>query len=64
MILLGYYAFVTAGAFIGGKILSACLSDENSKPKENENRVKHDTSSYDSDYEPQALRDIEWGVLI
>ena len=64
MILLGYYALVTVGTLVGGTVLSACLPDEGGKPKENENRMKYGSSNCSSDSECQALRDIEWGVLI
>ncbi len=63
MFLLGYYAIVTAGAVIGGKILSVCLSDDKDTPKNDEDK-KQSFSHPDVDYEPFELRSSEWCVLI
>ena len=64
MFLLSYYAIITAGAVIGGKILSACLPDENSQPKKADEDEKQSYSHIDVDYEPFELRSSEWCVLI
>ena len=64
MFLLGYYALVTAGMFVGSKVLSACIPDEDSKPKERDNRAHYDGSSSDSYYEPFATSSSEWAVYL
>ena len=64
MFLLGYYAIVTAGALIGGKILSACLPDADSASKKENENDKPSYHHFDADYEPFELRSSEWCVLI
>jgi hypothetical protein len=63
MFLLTYYAIITVGTVVGGKILSVCLSDDKGTQKKDEDK-KQSLSLTESDYEPQATRPIEWGVLI